>query len=830
MAALGQDMRYALRQLLKHPGFTAVAVLSLAAGIGVNTSFFSAFSAVFLRELSVRAPRELHVLNWLGQVREDKPYQIGEEVIGIIGDPTGQMRFGTFSYPMYCAFRDCGKGCSEVFGVARTDPLTVVARGRGVRAQGLLVTGNFFSGYGAGTLMGRIITSQDDQPAVQPVTVITYRAWERYFEMDPNVVGQTVMLSGNDCTIVGVLPRSHVGPLIGDEADFYVPLCLQPRLKLDYSMTLLGHYWLHVMVRARPGSPAAQARASLEVLWRRTMRDYLDEGIPSALLFLDGRHGPLINRFSMSRTPLRLLYAGGLVLLIACINLAGLLLARNAAREHEIAIRAALGAGRWRLIRQSLSESLIVSLAGAVLGFIISGWGNSVLQRLLPSFLPGMNHIHEQARFDVRIDLNVLAFAVGAVVLTALLVGLLPGLLAARVNPGARLQSTRVRGGPHLGLGKILVVGQIAMSLVLVTGTGLLLRSLANLRNTELGFDPQNLLVFHLNAADAGYEDARRTRFYEDVNEAIAALPGVRMTAFADICHMGTGGQAGLISVPERSIQKMVVSYMIVSDSFLATLGIPLLHGRDFGVLDGPGLVRSAIVNQAFCQSVFPGDDPLGRFFKVGDRDHQIVGVCGNAKYDMDEKAEPMMYLSYRQAPVPEMWFAVRTAVAPLALAPQVRKAVGALNPLIPLTVTTQTALCDLLLLNRRVFASLGVFFTLLVVGLGCIGIYSLMAHNVALRTGEIGIRMAIGARPQDVSRAILREAVLLAGMGAGIGVPLALMAVRIVRWQLYGVTPHDPVTLGAAVIMLTSVAVLAAWIPARRAARIDPMTALRCE
>jgi predicted permease len=830
MGTLRQNVRYTARVLTRNPGFTIIAVLSLAVGIGVNTAVFSAFNAVLLRELPVHAPRELHVLHWVGRVRKDKPYSLaGEEGIGIVGAVV-QMRWGLFSYPMYCAFRDYGQGCSEVFGFARTDALTVVARGRGFKAQGLLVTANFFTGYGTSTRTGRTITAEDDQPAAQPVTVITHRAWQRYFGMDPNVIGQTVMLSGNDCTIVGVLPRSHVGPLIGDEADFYVPLRLQPRLKLDYSMTSLDHYWLQVMVRVCPGPPEAQAKASLEGLWHQYMRDHLDEGTPSTLLFLDGRRGPVLARQFLSRTPLRLMYGGGLVLLIACVNLAGLLLARNAAREHEIAIRAALGAGRWRLIGQSLAESLTLSLTGAVLGLVIAWWGNSVLEHLLPSFLPGSSQIHEEARFDVRIDSNVLAFALGAVFLTALLVGLLPGLLAARVNPGARLQSTRVRGGPHLGLGKILVVGQIAMSLVLATGTGLLLRSLSNLRNVELGFDPENLLVFHLNAADAGYEDAQRTRFYEDVNEAVAAIPGVRRTAFADLCHIGTGCQGRVISVPERSIQEMVVNYMIVSDSLLATLGIPLLRGRSFSVLDAPGPVRAALVNQAFCQSVFPGQDPVGRFFKVGDRDHQVVGVCGNASYDQRENVTPMMYLSYRQAAVPEMWFAVRTAAAPLTLAPQVRTAVAVLNPLIPLTVTTQTALCDLLLLRHRVFASLGVFFTLLVVGLGCLGIYSLMAHNVALRTGEIGIRMALGARPQDVSRAILREAVLLAAVGVGIGVPLALVAVRIIRYLLYGVTSYDPVTLAVAVIMLLGVALLAAWLPARRAAGLDPMAALRCE
>ena len=269
MGTLRQNVRYTARVLTRNPGFTIVAVLSLAVGIGVNTAVFSAFNAVFLRELPVRAPRELRVLNWVGMVRKDAPYRLaGEEGIGIAGNVV-RMRWGLFPYPMYCAFRDYGQGCTEVFGFARTDALTVVTRGRGFKAQGLLVTGNFFTGYGTPTRIGRAITAEDDQPAAQPVTVITHRAWQRYFGMDPNVIGRTVTLSGNDCTIVGILPRSHVGPLIGDEADFYVPLRLQPRLKLGYSMTSFDHYWLHVMVRVCPGPPEAQAKASLEVLWRQ---------------------------------------------------------------------------------------------------------------------------------------------------------------------------------------------------------------------------------------------------------------------------------------------------------------------------------------------------------------------------------------------------------------------------------------------------------------------------------------------------------------------------------------------------------------------------------
>jgi len=830
MAALGQDIRYAWRQLRKHPGFTAVAILSLAAALGVNLALFSAFNAIFLRVLPVRAPQELHVLNWVGWVREDTPYRItGDESHGI---PTGiaRMRYGIFSYPMYCAFRNEAKGRSEVFAFARTDPLTAAACGRWFRTQGLLVSGNFFRGYGAGTLIGRPITPADDQPAAPPVAVITYRAWDRYFELDPHVIGRTVTLSGNACTVVGVLPRSYVGPAIGDEADFYLPLCLQPRLMPDYSLASADHYWLQVMVRARPGSAAAQARGSLEVLWRQHMRDRLDDDTPSVFLFLEGRHGPVVYRAIMSRTPLRLLYGAGLVLLIACVNLAGLLLARNAAREHEIAIRAALGAGRWRLLRQSLLESLAVSLPGAILGLLFAGWTNSVLRSLLPGLLPGANRLHEGARFDVRIDANVLAFALGAVLLTVLLVGLLPGVLAARVNPGARLQRARVRGGPHIRLGKVLVVGQIALSLVLVTGTGLLLRSLAHLRGQELGFNPRNLLLFHLNAADAGYDESRRTRFYEDVNDAVTSIPGVRLVAFADSCHLGTPCNARLVDVPERFVREMVSRYRVVTDSFLTTLGIGLLKGRSFGILDRPGPTRAAVVNQAFCQAVFPGEDALGRFFKIGNRDHQIVGVCGNARHGLREDPAETIYVSYRQAPVSDVWFAVRTAAAPLTLAPDIRRAVAALDPLIPVTVTTQTALCDLLMVRPRIGTSLGMFLTLLTLALGGIGVYSLMAHNVARRTGEIGIRMALGARPQDISRTLLREALLLAGLGTAIGVPLAVMGVRVTRRLLYGIPPYDPLTLSAAGVVLVTAAMLAAWIPARRAARLDPLAALRRE
>jgi predicted permease len=811
------------------------AVLSLAVGIGVNTAIFSTLNAVLLRELPVRSPRELRVLNWAGPPAGDYHIMAGEE-----SHRTGRHTecSGMFPYPVYCTFRDRGEGFSEAFAFSQTEPLTVVARGHAFTAKGLLVTGNFFTGYGTHTLIGRTTTPEDDLPTAEPVAVITYRVWERCFALDPNVIGQAAMLNGHGVTIIGVLPRDHVGPLVGDEAEVYLPLYLQARFLPDFSLASPRDYWLHVMVRLRPGTTGAQAKASLEVLWRQHTRDHPPKASdcehgPATLLLVNGRRGPVIDRGLMSGGLRQWMEIGGLLLLIACVNLAGLLLARNAAREHEMAIRATLGAGRWRLVRQSLVESLCLSAAGGLLGVVLAWWGKGVLQNLLPRLFWRLSDTPPYVHFDMRTDPVVLMFTLGCVLATALLVGLLPGLLDARINPGTRLRSPRVRGAPRLRLGKALVVAQIAMSLTLVAGTGLLLHSLVNLYRIELGFNPKNLLVFHLNAAQAGYEDPKRTRFYEEVNQVMALLPGVRSAAFADQCHIGAGWGTHFVSVPDRSIQRLQTTYVTVNDTFFETLGIPLLLGRRFSDLDVAGPVRSAIVNQTFCRAAFAGENPIGRLFKVGDQNYQIVGVCGDARYyalHTSYTIWPMTYFSYRQTPVPETWFALRTAIPPQTLMPQVRKAMTALDPLIPVTITTQSELIDGTIRPERLYAGLGVFLALLAVALSCIGVYGLMAHNVALRTAEIGIRMAIGARPQDVSRTILREALLLAGLGVGIGVPLSLMTVRVIRWILYGVTPYDPATLGAAVIVLIGVALLAAWIPARRAAKLDPMAALRLE
>jgi len=817
------DLHFAFRQLRQQPSFTLVAVLSLALGIGANTAVFSLLHAVQLRSLPVRAPGQLRVLNWAGPLPR-RYTMAGAEAI--FRRKTAH-RIGEFSYPSYCALRDQAQGASGLFAFSQTDPATVVVRGQAFKAAGLLVSGNFFAGYGAGPLIGRAIMPQDDRSDAPPVVVLAHRWWERHWDADPQVVGQTLTLNQTSFTIVGVLPREFASPLAGNDAEFYLPLTFQPRFQADFQIASLNHYWLQVMLRLPSDADEARTRASLELTFQRHQVDQADPGAEAPKVFLTAGHrGPQIHRGLIGR-PLRILaWIVAFVLVIGCVNVAGLVLARHAVRQHDLAVRAALGASRWRLTRQVLTESLVLALAAAGVGLMFAGWGASLLTHLLPV-------LGEGSDYSVRLAPGVLAFTVGTTAMTVLLVGLLPALAASRAQPATGLQNPRVIGSPRLRLGKLLVVVQAAMALVLVAGTGLMARTLANLRRIDLGFNADRLLVFRLNAAQVGYPETQRAAFYERVREAVAAIPGVQAVAFADQSHVGSGfGSAYKIKIPGRSNDSLVTTGILVSDAFLATMQIPMLSGRGFDATDTPTAGRVAIVNQAFANEVFPGEPPLGKFFKLGNDECQIVGVCANALYyDVRNKTSAIAYLLFRQKPSEEAWFAVRTWLPPLALGSVVVKRVADLDPAIAITgLTTQRRLLDRLIAQERLFASLGGGMTLLAVGLAFLGVYGLLAYNVARRTGEIGLRLALGASPAQIARRELGEAVELAVAGAALGVPLALVAVRILRHLLYGVSPQDPGVLGAAVAVLVLVAIVAAWVPARRAARVDPMEALRCE
>jgi predicted permease len=823
MKTIWRDMRYGLRQLRKSPGFTAIAVLSLALGIGANTAIFSLINGVLFKSLPVRDPHELRVINWAC---------FGYELNSFSGSTnrskSGQTYSGSFPYPTYCDFRDRAAGFSEVFAFSELGNMTVIANGMAFTADGLMVSGNFFKGYGSQTLIGRPILPMDDRADAEPVAVITYRAWERRFGLNPKVLGQTVILNKSGFTVIGVLPRRYAGPLAGDQADLYVPMAAQPQLKSGYPLASRDHWWLEIMGRLSTGASDGQARASLEVLFDQTLAVSNSKFRQPGIILEDGSHGPLMQR-KWAAQPLWVLQGVvGLVLLIACANMAGMLLARGTARQHEMTVRAAIGAGRWRLIRQSLVESLVLSLGAAACGLIVSSW----IKTSIMNFVTGsIGEIH----FNVALDARVLLFTLGAAGATTLLFGFLPALRVSRVNPATGLQSARLRGASRARLGKVLVVTQVALSLLLVAGTGLLVRSLVNLKNIDPGFDTEDLLVFRLNAGDAGYDGTERIDYYENVSRSIAAIPGVRSVAFSSTSLLAGNLSSSGFSLPGRPAnpdEDLQANELTVNEAFFSTMGIPLLRGRTFAGTDTQTSTKVMIINEAFVHTFFSDDNPIGHYIKMGGNEYQIIGVCGSTKYhNVRSEIAPTMYHSYRQAPSGSVSFEVRTILPELSIVPAVRKVVSSVDESIPIQeLTTQTDLFNRSIVMERLSTTLCGSLAMLSVVLACIGLYGLLAYHVAQRMGEIGIRMALGARPQDVAWPILRQAVLLATIGVAVAMPVTLALSRAMRSVVYGIEPHDPLTMIAAAVLMITVAAMAAWIPARRAARIDPMEALRYE
>ncbi len=835
MTTLWQDTRYALRQFRKSPGFTAVVILVLALGIGANTAIFSVINGVLLKSVPVREPQDLRVLAWVGS---NGPIVLES---GDLHGPRvpGKMSWLAFPYPTYRAFAAEGEGFSHLFAFSYVEEgLTVQAGGGPAVAYGLMVSGNFFDGYGAGVLFGRPLAPEDDRAGADPVAVITYRLWERYYDLDPQVLGQTLMINNAGFTIIGVLPQRYRGPLQGDPADFYVPLATQALLtsrRRQLEDRRLG--WIRIMGRLAPGANEAQALARLEVLFQRSLSQRpADEERPS-LFLVDGRHGLTFDRWGRTGELMLLQGLVGLVLLIACANVAGLLLAHSAGRHRELSVRAALGAGRWHLIRQSLVESLLLSLAGAAAGLVVSVWLKGALAGTMTNLIRGMygdlqymGRSSAGVRFGQGIDRTVLLFTLGAAVLTTLLFGLLPAWRAGRVDPLAELKTSGVHGLSRSRWGRTLVVVQMALSLLLVTWAGLLTRTVINLRQVDRGYDTENLLVFDLRPLKSVVKEEDLTGFYDRVRVNLAGIPGVRSVAFS------SGGWWTKAWIPGLPPEK-TIPVGLVSDGWLATMGVNLLAGRDFTPADTGSSEPVAIINEAFARHFYPAANPVGVSVATGGMSgrpepRQIVGVCSDRRREARQEAEqPAIYFCQRQNLRHDASFVVRSVLPALSLVPAVRRAVAEIDPALPLQeLTTQKLLLEKDLSQERTLRLLFVGLGLLALGLSCLGLYGLMAHQVTGRTGEIGLRMALGARPADVARPILYEAGKLALLGVALGLPLTLALARILGAVIFGIASYDPVTLIVSGLILLAVALAAAWLPARRAAKVDPMVALRYE
>jgi predicted permease len=813
------DVRFGLRMVRKNPGFTAVAVLTLALGIGANTAIFSVCDAVMLKLLPAKNPKQLVYFRLLSP----------------------EERGSAFSRAEFEQFRDLSRSFSGMFAFDTTR-LVVNVDGQADFVWGQCVSGNFYSVLGIDPSLGRALTSNDDQPGRPAVAVISYDYWKRKFAQDPSAADKTITLKGIPFTIVGVAPARFRGIELGDSTDVWVPLTFWEQLRLN------DHLTLSVMARMKPGAVEKQASVDLTLIDQQftaaalgskiSPQDERDLHARSVELVPGGR-GLVDLPDELPRSLLVLTVVVGLVLLIACANVANLLLARAVNRQKEVALRLALGAPRMRLFRQLLTESLLLALAGGALGLLFATWTTSFLMRLLSDG-------DALLALDVHADLRTLYFALGFSFFTCLLFGIAPAIWATRMDAGLTLKgvsSSKGANTPHLGTRKVLVISQVSLSVLLLVGAGLLVRSLQKLSIVDAGFRQENVLLVSIYPTLSGYEGARELALYARAQERVSAAPGVLSATFSRF-GMLSGGRwirvASHFASAGRGEREVNVNCNPVAPRFFETMGIPLVLGHDFTSADGGAAPRVAVVSESFARKYFPGEDPLGKplRFKDGQAGEQIVvvGVVKEVKSLSlwEREPVPQMYIPLAQAPADllgQITMEARTAMEPATAATAVRDAMRDVEANLPLVrIITQKAQTEGTLQNERSLSTLSTLFGVLALLLACLGLYGIAAYSVAARTREIGIRMALGARSDDVDRMVLREGMRLALTGVVVGLAVAFVVSRVLASLLFGISGTDSLIYPGVSILMVLVALAACYIPARRAARVDPMVALRYE
>ena len=811
---LAADVRYGVRQLCRNPGFAAVAILTLALGIGANTAIFSAVDAVLLRPLPFSRPHRLaSVLS--------------------VQIPRGNGREA--SYPDFLDWR-ARNHVFDQMAVYRNENFTLKSDGEPVHISGAVVSADLFSLLGVTPRLGRTFLPGDDAPGSVNGTdavILSNGFWQARFGSDPQIVGRALNLDGRAFTVVGVAPPGFQFPIQGEPIDLWATIAVDMPSGGNGMGAQRGAHYLDVIARLKPSVTFAQAQAEMNSIVGTLNRQYPNIHPRAARVVpeLDGLAGP-------ARPGLLILLAAvGCLLLIACANVANLLLARASARQREMFIRAALGAGRGRVIRQVLTESILLSLLGGLMGLLLGLRGVDVLVRLVPVDIPRL----AQASLDGR----VLVFVTAVSALTAFLFGLAPALAGSKfdlIEPlkesrqgfSLRLRRTRTNGA--------LVIGEVAMALVLLASAGLLIRSFISLESADPGFDSGHVLTLRLDSPP-NYSQAQQPRFFSEVIDRVRALPGVRsVSGVFGLPFSEVDARTGF-AIEGQSVEKAnrpETAYLAVAPHYFQTLGIPLEKGRDFTAHDGLGSLPVAIINEALARRYFPHQDPIGRRIQPGISNgygnkeplREIVGVVGDVKlHDLAANAGSQCYVPLSQSPLGLMTLVVRTDGDPLSLAPAVRSVIASANKDVVVynLATLQELITRSVAAPRFLTLFLGMFASLAVL-LAAVGLYGLVSYSVALRTQELGIRMALGAEKRDVLRMVIGQGLKLALIGVAIGVAGALALTRFLSSLLYGVKPTDPLTFIAVSLILIAVALLACYIPARRAAKVDPMVALRYE
>jgi predicted permease len=812
METFWQDLRYSLRTLSKKPVFTLVVVTTLALGIGANATIFTWIKAVLLASLpGIEQPERL-VEIW-GATRNNSAL--------------------SSSYVDYLDYRDQNTVLSGLVA-HQVLPLNLGRSEQPERVWGAIVSGNYFDVLGIKPLIGRTFLPEEDRtPNTHPVVVIGYGLWERRFGANPNVLGRTITLNEHDFTVIGVAPKEFGSPFAGLALDVWTPVMMKDYVaRPHFSLTDRGSRWLMVMGRLKPGATVPQAQANIAAIAAHLEHEYpqTNEQLGVAVYSVTG--SPFSLKQNMRPALAILMAAVAVVLLIACANVANLLLARAASRRKEIAVRLALGGSRGRLVRQMLTESFALASLGAALGLAIAFW----TARSLAAFLPPYAN---RATFDTRPDAFVFAFTLGLTVVTTLLFGLAPTLHASKQDLVTAMKDntgTVGRGSRKVSLRHALVITQVALSMVALISAGLFVRSLRAAYKADPGFDPHGVLLASFDPFLSGYDEIRGRELYRRLVERVSTLPGIESATLARRLPLTDGGIAfAAVTIDGYGPAKdedMRFNYETVGPQYFQTMRIPFVHGRDFDERDQEGAPGVVIINETMARRYWPGGDALGRRLKLNKDWLEIIGIAKDVKNrSLSERPQPFLYLPLLQDYRSNMILVARTAIEPRKMFQSVRAEVSALDPGIPMFDTkTLEEHVGISLFLQRMAATLLSIFGMLALSLAAIGLYGVMAYSVSQRTRELGIRIAVGAKQGDVLKLVVGQGLMLGVVGIVAGLITALVVTRFSAHLLYGVSAVDPVTFAVIGLLLLAVALVASYLPARRATKVDPMIALRTE